>query len=134
MRWIQRFESFQKALAQLEQATVLSTKRELSDLEREGVIQRFEYTYELAWKTIKDFYEAQGESSIQGSRDAFRLAFQRGLIEHGEVWMQSIKSRQLTVHTYNEKTAKTIYLDIVEQYYFEFLSLKERLHLEQKKS
>ena len=82
--------------------------------------------YELAWKTIKDFYEEQGESNIQGSRDAFRLAFNRGLIEDGDVFMQAIKSRQQTSHAYDETIFNLIYFEIIEKYYeaFKILAIK----------
>jgi len=122
IRWIQRFNNFSKALKQL---TKFIEKGELSELEQQGLIQSFEYNYELAWNTIKDFYENQGETGIQGSRDAIRLAFKRGLIVNGEIWMKMIKSRTLTSHTYNENTADEIATDICNIYYNEFLKLKE---------
>jgi nucleotidyltransferase substrate binding protein (TIGR01987 family) len=80
----------------------------------------------LAWNTIKDFYESQGETEIQGSRDAFRLAFKRGLIENGEIWMEMVKSRALTSHTYNEDTAVEISIAIISNYYPEFIALHKR--------
>ena len=105
IRWMQRLENFCKALGQLSK---FIEKKELSELEEQGLIQAFEYTYELAWSTIKDFYENQGETGIQGSRDAIRLAYRRQLITDGDVWMRMIQSRTLTSHTYNEETARQI--------------------------
>ena len=81
IRWKQRLHNFSKALRQL---TKFIEKGELNELEQLGLIQSFEYTYELAWNTIKDLFEEQGQTDILGSRDAFRLAFKRGLIENGE--------------------------------------------------
>ena len=127
IRWIQRFNNFKRSLKQLENAMALMEERELSDLEKQGVIQAFEYNYELAWNVLKDFYEYQGDQDIQGSRDAIRTAFKRGLIANGEVWMNMIKSRAMTSHTYREDIAKEILQDIVNLYYQEFVSLKERL-------
>ncbi|MDQ6959947.1 MAG: nucleotidyltransferase substrate binding protein, partial [Mariprofundaceae bacterium] len=101
VRWIQRFNHFLQALAQLQDAVALSQQRPLSKLEEQGLIQAFKYTFELAWSTVKDYFESQGETAILGGRDAFRLAFRRGLIEDGETWMDMIKSRTLSVHTYN---------------------------------
>ena len=124
IRWKQRLGNYSKALRQL---TKFIEKGELNELEQQGLIQSFEYTYELAWNTIKDFFEAQGESDILGSRDAFRLAFKRGLIENGEVWMEMIKSRVLTSHTYNEDVAEAIARSIVTLYYDEFIRLNQRL-------
>jgi nucleotidyltransferase substrate binding protein (TIGR01987 family) len=123
IRWIQRFNNFSKALAQLEK---FIEKGELNKLEKQGLIQSFECTYELTWNTIKDYFESQGETNILGSRDAFRLAFKRGLIENGDVWMEMITSRALTSHTYNEETAEKIAQDIEAQYYDEFTRLHEK--------
>ncbi|MBE0504086.1 MAG: nucleotidyltransferase substrate binding protein [Desulfuromonadales bacterium] len=124
IRWKQRFDNYSKALRQL---TKFIKKGELNELEQQGLIQCFEYTYELAWNTIKDLFEAQGEMSVMGSRDAFRLAFKRGLIEDGETWMEMIKSRVLTSHTYNEDIADEISSKIVTLYYPEFVRLQQRL-------
>jgi nucleotidyltransferase substrate binding protein (TIGR01987 family) len=127
VRWLQRFANYRKALAQLRSAVELAATRSLSDLEMQGLVQAFGYTYELAWNTIKDFYENQGETGIQGSRDAFRLAFRRGLVENGETWMQMIKDRARTSHTYNEQTVECIVSDILSLYYNEFNRLEARL-------
>jgi nucleotidyltransferase substrate binding protein (TIGR01987 family) len=124
IRWRQRLDNYSKALRQL---TKFIEKGELNEMEQQGLIQSFEYTYELAWNTIKDFFEAQGEIDILGSRDAFRLAFKRGLIENGEVWMEMIKSRVLTSRTYNEDVAEAIARSIVTLYYDEFIRLNQRL-------
>ena len=124
IRWKQRLENYSKALRQL---TRFIEKGELNEFEQQGLIQCFEYTYELASNSIKDLFEAQGEVGIIGSRDAFRLAFKRGLIENGETWMEMIKSRVLTSHTYNEDVAAEIINKIVTQYYSEFLRLHQRL-------
>ncbi|MGZ8159687.1 MAG: nucleotidyltransferase substrate binding protein [Methylobacter sp.] len=124
IRWIQRFNNFGKALAQLAK---FIAKGDLSELEKQGLIQCFEYTYELAWNTLKDFYENQAETDIQGSKDAIRLAFKRGLIENGEAWMSMIKSRTLTSHTYNEDLADEIATAILNTYYQEFVELQKKL-------
>lgn len=124
IRWVQRFNNYNKAISQL---TKFIEKGELNELEEQGLIQAFEYSYELAWNVIKDFYENQGESGIQGSRDAIRLAFKRGLIENGEIWMKMITSRTLTSHTYNEEIAKQIADDILKLYYNQFTILQKKL-------
>ncbi|MBI5291549.1 MAG: nucleotidyltransferase substrate binding protein [Chloroflexi bacterium] len=121
IRWIQRLNHFSKALSQL---TKFIEKGALNELEQQGLIQSFEYTFELAWNTLKDYFEVQGETDIHGSRDAFRLAFKRGLLEDGETWMDMIKSRTLTSHTYNEDVAEKIAADILNRYYSEFVTLQ----------
>ncbi len=130
IRWIQRFENYKKAFQQLENGVNYAKKKTLSDLEKEGLIQRFEYTQELAWQTIKNFYEYIGETDIQGSRDAFRIAFNRGLISDGDIFMQTIKSRNKTVHTYNEETANEIFHEIINNYYDVFLELRKTMENE----
>ena len=127
IRWLQRYSNYCKALTQLENAVTLADTRPLTDLEKQGLVQAFEYTYELAWNTIKDFYENQGETNIQDSRDAFRLAFRRGLIEDGETWMQMIKDRSQTSHTYNESTVQNIVTDVLQLYYPQFKALAATL-------
>ena len=124
IRWKQRFYNYQKALVQL---TKFIEKGELSELEEQGIIKAFEYTYELAWNVIKNYYEEQGEVSIQGSRDALRLAFQRGLIADGDNWMKMIKSRIASVHTYNLEIAQQINQDIHDIYFQLFIELKEKM-------
>lgn len=121
LRWKQRFENFEKAFKQLSKAKDLATKRNLSELEQQGLIQSFEYTHELAWKVIKDYFFHQGNASINGSRDATRAAFQIGLIEDGEGWMEMIKSRNQSSHTYDEELASAIANKNLDNY-FDLLS------------
>ncbi|VGO18505.1 nucleotidyltransferase substrate binding protein [Pontiella sulfatireligans] len=127
IRWIQRFSNYSKALAQLEAAVALSQERALSDLEKQGVIKAFEYTHEMAWKTLKDFLEHKGNKDIYGSKDATRKAFSFDLIEDGGVWMKMIEHRNETVHTYTEAVLDEIYTAVVDFYFEEFMKLKVRL-------
>ncbi len=123
IRWKQRFSNYEKAFAQLSE---FIEKGELNKFEEQGLIQAFEYTYELAWNVMKDYFEYQGELMISGSRDAFRLAFKRGLIKNGDSWMDMITSRIKSSHTYHEETADEIagkikmeYFDLFSQFYNE---------------
>lgn len=127
VRWHQRFSNYKKALTQLTDAVELAQERELSELEQQGLIQAFEYTHELAWNTIKDFLEYRGTSDIFGSRDATRAAFNLGLIKEGAIWMDMIQSRNKTSHTYDEETANEIASAIVENYFAEFIKLRDTL-------
>ncbi len=128
IRWQQRFSNYQKALLQLQDAMKLSQKRALSLLEKQGLIQGFEYTHELAWKTMKDFLEYRGATeAIYGSKDATRQAFSLGLITDGEVWMQMIKSRNLTSHTYDEETIQEIVELILNHYIALFEAFESKL-------
>lgn len=127
IRWIQRFQNFKKAFAQLEMAVLQTQKRDLSELEKQGLIQCFEFTHELSWNVLKDYFKYQGNNSITGSRDAFREAFKQGLVENGEVWMDMIKSRNLTTHTYNEAVTNKITKSISESYFDQFSILIKKL-------
>ncbi len=125
IRWKQRFASYSKAFLQLEK--FIEKGKDLNELEGQGMIQAFEYNFELAWNLIKDYYEYQGVTEIQGSRDAFRLAFNRGLIEDGESWMKMIESRTKTSHTYNKETADEIVAAILDKYFKLFKTLHQTM-------
>jgi nucleotidyltransferase substrate binding protein (TIGR01987 family) len=123
IRWKQLLHNFSKSLSQLEQAVELTKQKELSDLEKQGLIQVFEFTHELAWNVMKDYFDYQGAAElITGSRDATREAFQKGLITDGDDWMDMIKSRNKTSHTYNLNVAQDIVGKIINSY---FLHLKK---------
>lgn len=140
IRWQQRFSNYVKAYLKLEEA-VSKIKEEyqieedgtidedsfLDDIIKEGLIQRFEYTHELAWNVMKDFLENAGNNNIFGSKDATKEAFAAGLITNGEVWMDMIKSRNKTSHTYNEETADDIFMKIVHEYYHVFNQFRNRM-------
>ena len=121
IRWHQRFNSFSKAYHQLQK--FIDKSDSLNEMEEQGLIQAFEYNFELSWNLIKDYYEYQGETEIQGSRDAFRLAFKRGLIKDGSEWMKMIESRIKTSHTYNKETADEIIHAIKNTYFNLFTDL-----------
>lgn len=124
VRWRQRFHSFQKAFRQLQNAAAIAEERELSDLEQQGLIQAFEFTHQLAWKTLQDFLEAHGTTKkLYGAKDATREAFAQGLITAGDDWMEMIESRNETSHAYNEETAEAIAEAILLRYVPEFEQL-----------
>ncbi len=125
-RWQQRFANYQRAYAQLASAVELMRSRELSDLEKQGVIQAFEFTWELAWNVLKDYLNWQGETEITGARDAIRESFKRGLIEEGQIWMAMLQDRNRTSHTYNESTMREILASIDTSYQGQLASLQSR--------
>ncbi len=143
--WQQRFSNYSKALKKLSSAIdiigsknisssidILSnidkgSKDAIEDVLKEGLIQRFEYTYELAWNVMKDFAEFQGMTNIAGSRDATREAFKMGLIADGDNWMAMLESRKLTSHSYNSDTANEIFVLIVTKYYKLFLDFETKM-------
>jgi len=125
IRWQQRLNNFSKVVQQLDEAIELMHQRDLSKLEKQGVIQGFEYSYELGWNTLKDFLVWQGIEGIVGSRDCIREAFSKGLISDGQGWMRMLADRNRTSHTYNEETAEAILLNIRQQHH---ALLKELQH------
>lgn len=127
IRWKQRLASYEKALKRLSDAVALAEERELSQLEAQGLIQGFEYTHELAWQVMKDYFLWQGNPEIRGSRDAVREAFKTGLITDGDTWMDMIKSRNLSSHTYNEDTATEITEKVLYEYHPVFCSFRDTM-------
>jgi len=122
-RWRQRYVNFQKAMRQLDAAVELE---DYTDLEREGLIQRFEYCIELAWKTLQDLLGAKGYD-IKGPVPVIKQAFQDGYLLDGDTWLEMWDSRKLTSHTYNEDTAIEIADKIKNEYYFQLDALDKRL-------
>lgn len=142
IRWEQRFSNYNKAVDKLSQSVKyiqenFDAEESLDDeildeMIKEGLIQRFEYTHELAWNVMKDYAEYQGNPNIGGSRDATREAFQLKLVTNGHIWMDMITSRNKTSHTYNEETANEIYDKILKKYYPAFIEFKNTM--EEKRS
>lgn len=115
IRWKQRFEHYKKALLQLENAV-----RDYADTDmaiiKEGVIQRFEFTHELAWKVMQDYLRYQGFNDVGGPRGVTKLAFNQGLITKGDSWIDMLQSRNLTVHTYDETLLDQEFHKITHEY------------------
>ena len=126
IRWKQRLQNYRQALSRLREAVKLSGERPLSELEQQGLIQGFEYTHELGWNVLKDYLEEQGFVGIIGSKGATREAFKNGLLEDGEAWMDMIKARNLTSHTYQTEVAERIVKDILERFYPALTALEGR--------
>ena len=116
-RWEQRLDSYHKALARLAEIVGASKKRALNEFERDGLVQRFEFTHELSWKLMKAYAEYQGFDGIGGSRDATRKAFEMSLISDGQSWMDMIKSRNETSHNYDGSMAGDVVDSIINRFY-----------------
>lgn len=124
-RWKQRYSNYKKALTQL---TRFTEKKNLTDLEEQGLIQSFEYTFELAWKTLQDLLEERsGYTGIKGPKPVIMQAFSDGLISGGEQWMQMLTDRNRSVHTYDEKIAREISRAIKNNYVRLLTSLDQTL-------
>ncbi|MDA3917692.1 MAG: nucleotidyltransferase substrate binding protein [Deltaproteobacteria bacterium] len=121
IRWKQRFQNFKKAYEQLRDP-VLKVD-ELSDLEKEGMVQRFEYTFELAWKTLKDYLEEQ-QVNAKFPREVIKQSFHYEIIQDGEIWMDMLEKRNLMAHTYEE----TIFRDSVQKIANEYFKAISQLY------
>lgn len=114
VRWKQRFSNFKKAMNHLGQAIAIE-KPDL--IQKAGMIQLFEMSFELAWKLLKDFLEEQGFQDIKSPRASLKKAFETGLIHDGHQWMQLLEDRNLTTHTYDEDKATEMERLIKTKYY-----------------
>jgi nucleotidyltransferase substrate binding protein (TIGR01987 family) len=116
IRWQQRFNSFQQALGRLKEIVNLYKPESLSELEKEGLIQRFEYTFELSWKMLQDVLKYRGYTDIAGPNMTLQQAFKDGYITDHDGWRNMKRGRETTSHTYNEGSATQIVKDIYNEY------------------
>jgi len=124
-RWIYRFNNYKRAFILLREAIEILQERELSQLEKEGIIQRFEYTWELAWKVLKDYIEFEGIILEKiTSAAVIKAAFSAKIITDGEGWMKILDSRNKMSHTYNFKDFEKTIIDIKTHH----LALLDTLH------
>ena len=131
IRWIQRFNNYRKALARLGEAVQLAEERELSDLEQQGLIQGFEFTFDLAWKTLQDFLRENKRPNDNGGPNIIiSQSLEDGIIKGEEQWKAMKKSRDLTSHSYDGDTADDIAENILDTYHGLFIQLETRLQLE----
>jgi nucleotidyltransferase substrate binding protein (TIGR01987 family) len=125
-RWYCRFDNYRRAFNLLREA--IEQKSPLTQLEKEGVIQRFEYTMELAWKTLKDYLESEGVVFDQITpRAVIRRAFEAGIIKQGEIWQNALDARNRMSHTYNFDIFEQVIADIHTSYLAAFDDLHEFL-------
>lgn len=130
-RWHFRFENFDAALALLEEAVTRSAAGHLSMLEREGTIQRFEYTWELAWKTLRDYLRHNGiDFGTPVPANIIRAAYQLGLIADGDLWMKARDARNIVAHEYSRPLIDGIFIDVAQRYFPILINLRDRLRNE----
>lgn len=131
IRWLQRYDSFHKACARVLEITDSDVEPDdLSELEKEGLIQRFEYTFELAWKVLQDFLRFKGYDFVNGPNGTLQKAFEDGLISNHDGWRRMAKARVTTSHTYNEGDAGEIVDKIYGEYSVLLKQLDQRLSIE----
>lgn len=113
IRWKYRFDNFSKSFEALKRSLEIENP---SEVERGGVIQFYEMTFELAWKTIKDYLQEEG-FEVKSPRAAIKQGIQIELLENGHDWMDALEDRNLTAHTYDEETAVKVYQSIKNIYF-----------------
>lgn len=114
IRWKQRFQNFEKSLAFLEKAIQIENP---DIIQKAGLIQFFEISFELSWNVLKEYMEAQGFQDLRSPRDTIKKAFEIQLITDGHGWLQTLQNRNLTSHTYDEETAEKVVIQIESVYY-----------------
>ncbi len=115
-RWIQRFQNFEKAYDKFEFALSHFNKEQENELYQMALIQTFEFTYELGWKTIKDYLRYSGIKKANLPREVIKHGFQNQIIEDGQVWINMMEDRNLMAHTYNEENARKAVARISNEY------------------
>ena len=126
IRWKQRFENFDKSYKLLKK---YSNQEITTELERAGIIQFFEMTFELAWKVLKDYLESEGYM-VKSPRETVKQAFQIGLIDNGHICIDALSNRNLTTHTYDEELATKMTSEILNAYLPELDKLYNKLSKE----
>ena len=117
VRWEQRFQNYTKSMRHLEDALQIPNP---DIVQKAGIIQFFEMSFELAWNMVKDYLEDQGFQDIRSPRGALKKAFETGIIENGHDWMDLLVDRNLTAHTYDEQKA-TDMEQLIHNKYFPLL-------------
>jgi nucleotidyltransferase substrate binding protein (TIGR01987 family) len=123
----QKYENYKNALNRLNDGIMKFDQT--NDLLRDGLIQRFEFTFELAWKALKAIFEEEGLTGLNSPKTVFREAFSAGLIEKDELWLAMLSDRNTTAHIYNEQLAIEICNKIIKEYVCELDQLKEQIKM-----
>ena len=130
IRWHQRLNSFSQALDKLEEAL---NQTDWKELEKDGVIQRFEFTFELAWKTLQDYFEKQGYKDVKGPSKVVQQAFADGFLSNEENWVKLLSDRNLMTHTYDREASDKVFENIKECYFQLLCDLFHKLEQEKNK-
>ncbi|MCD5410047.1 MAG: nucleotidyltransferase substrate binding protein [Clostridiales bacterium] len=122
-----KLDNFRNALLRLKEAELEFKKSDASDVVRDGLIQRFEFTYELAWKTTKDYLEDLGIVDRNSPKLVIKEAFAQKIIKNEKNWLLMLNDRNMTSHIYKEEMAREIAQRIIELYIGELGELLNEL-------
>lgn len=126
-RWMERLSVFGKALDRLSDVVQISRQHPLNEFERDSLIKRFEFSYEMAWKLMMSYEKDNGVVQLLGSKDVVRQAVSMSLIDNGEAWMDMIDVRNRTSHVYDEEMAVDVTDDIIFTHYPLLMDLRDKM-------
>ena len=126
-RWRERLTTFDNALKRLTEVVVMHHQRGLNEFEKDSLIKRFEFTYEMAWKLMMSYEKENGIVQILGSKDVVRHAVAMTLIDNGESWLDMVDARNKTAHVYDDEMATDMVDEIVFTYCPLLIELKKRM-------
>ena len=128
IRWLQRYSNYHKACQRLNEVTESGIMvDDLSELEQEGLVQRFKYTFELSWKVMQDLLTYKGYEFMTGPNGTLKMAFEDGLITDHDGWRLMAKSRNTLSHVYDDEAAAAIVGLIFTKYAPLLKALDEKL-------
>jgi nucleotidyltransferase substrate binding protein (TIGR01987 family) len=126
-RWIERLSIFKNAIVRMAEVIAITKQRPLNQFERDSLIKRFEFTYEMAWKLMMSYEKDNGVIGLAGSKDVVRQAFSLSLIDNGDAWMEMIDDRNRTTHIYDDEMAADVIDEIIHTYHPLFVELENKM-------
>lgn len=116
-KWHERLAIYKNAIDRLAEVIALSKQHPLNQFERDSLIKRFEFSYEMAWKLMMSYEKENGIVEVLGSKDVIRQAFKLSIINNGETWLEMVDARNKTSHLYDEEMATDVVDEIIYTYY-----------------
>lgn len=126
-RWLERLSTFKNAIARMAEVIAITKQRALNPFERDSLIKRFEFSYEMAWKLMMSYEKENGITGLVGSKDVVRQAYSMSLIDNGEAWLEMIDARNKTSHIYDEEMAVDVIDEIINTYHPLFQELEKKM-------
>lgn len=124
-KWGERLTTYQNAIDRLTEVITLSRQHPLNQFERDSLVKRFEFSYEMAWKLMMSYEKDNGITEILGSKDVIRQAFRLSIVKNGEAWLEMVDARNRTSHLYDEKMATDAADEIIHTYYPLLVELRD---------
>lgn len=124
-KWYERLAVYVNAIDRLAEVIALSKQRALNQFERDSLIKRFEFSYEMAWKLMMSYEKENGISDVLGSKDVIRQAFKLSLVKNGEAWLEMVDARNRTSHLYDEEMVIDVVDEIIYTYHPLLIELRD---------